>query len=106
VIARVVGAFACAFAEIPPGTYALAGPTSSVLANEYCLFFADRPSEAKSMLTQRLYRSLGLAAHFGWACLLTDRCQDLVEIPAPSRQGLGGRHHFTPGDEGAPECEN
>ena len=29
------------------------------------------------MFTQRLYRSLGLAAHLGWARLLVDRYRDL-----------------------------
>jgi hypothetical protein len=91
---------------MPPGTYAIAGLISSVLANENCSFFTDKPSEAKSMFTQRLYRSLGLAAHLGWARLLVDRYRDLVEIPAPTREGPGGRHHFSPDDEGAFEHEN
>jgi hypothetical protein len=52
---------------MPPGTYAIAGLISSVLANEHRSFFADKPTEAKGMFTQRLYRSLGLAAHLGWA---------------------------------------
>ena len=46
-----------------------------------------------------LYRSLGLAAHLGWARLLVDRYRDLVEVPAPTREGpVGGRHHFAPDD--------
>jgi hypothetical protein len=61
VIAPVVGAFA----EMFPDTYAIADLISSVLANEHCSFFADKPSEAKGMFAQRLYRSLGLAAHLG-----------------------------------------
>ena len=78
VIAPVVGAFA----EMSPDTYAIAGLISSVLANEHCSFFADKPSEAKGMFTQRLYRHLGLAAHLGWARLLVDRYRDLVEKPS------------------------
>jgi hypothetical protein len=58
-IAPVAGAFV----EISPDTYAIADLISSVLANEHCSFFADKPSEAKGMFTQRLYRYLGLAAH-------------------------------------------
>jgi hypothetical protein len=60
VIAPVVGGFA----EISlDTTSAIIDHTSSVLANEHCSFFADKPSDAKGVFTQRLYRSLGLAAH-------------------------------------------
>jgi hypothetical protein len=91
-----------------PGTYPIAGLISSVLANEHSSFFADKPSEAKGMFTQRLYRSLGLAAHLGYARLLVDRYRDLVEVPAPTCEGPGGgRDHFAPEDEGASnEYEN
>ena len=89
-----------------PDTYAIAGLISSALANEHCSFFADKPSEAKSMFTQRFYRSLGLAAQLGWARLLIDRYCDVVEIPASIREGPGGYHHFSPDDEGAFEHEN
>jgi hypothetical protein len=59
------------------------------------------------MFTQRLYRSLGLAAHLGWARLLVDCYRDLVEIPAPTREDPGGGiRHFAPDDEGAFEYEN
>ena len=103
VIAPVVGAFA----EMSPDTYAIADLISSALANEHCSFFTDKPSEAKGMFAQRLYRSLGLAAHLGWARLLVDRYRDLVEVPAPTREDPGGgRHHFAPDDEDAFECEN
>jgi hypothetical protein len=39
------------------------------------------------MFTQRLYRSLGLAAHLGWARLLVDRYRDLVEGVGRSSRG-------------------
>jgi hypothetical protein len=59
------------------------------------------------MSTQQLYRSLGLAAHLGWARLLVDRSRNLVEVPAPTREGPGGGlHHFAPDDEGTFEYEN
>jgi hypothetical protein len=77
----VIAPVAEACAEIPPDTYAIAGLISSVLANEHCSFFADKPSEAKGMFTQWLYRSLGLAAHLGWTHLLVDRYRVLVEVP-------------------------
>jgi len=59
------------------------------------------------MFTQRLYRSFGLAAHLGWARLLTDRFRDLVEIPAPTRQSPDpdGHRVFTPDDKDAFEYE-
>ena len=79
-----------------PYTLAIADLISSVLANEHCSFFADKPSEAKGMFTQRLYRSLGLAAHLGWARLLVDRYRDLVEVPAPTREDPGGGRHTSP----------
>jgi hypothetical protein len=44
---------------------AIADLTSSALANEHFSFFTDKPSEAKGVFIQRLYRSLGLAAHLG-----------------------------------------
>ena len=102
VIAPVVGAFA----EMSPDTYAIADLISSALANEHCSFFADKPSEAKGMFAQRLYRSLGLAAHLGWARLLVDRYRDLVELPTPTREDPSNRHHITPDDEDAFEYEN
>ena len=59
------------------------------------------------MFTQRLYRSLGLAAHLGWARLLVDRHRVLDEVPAPTREDpRGGRHHFAPDDEDAFEYQN
>jgi hypothetical protein len=59
------------------------------------------------MFTQRLYRSLGLAAHLSWARLLVDRYRYLVEVPAPTREDPGGgRHHFAPDDEDTLEYEN
>jgi hypothetical protein len=61
----------------------------------------DISFESKGMFTQRLYRSLGLVAHLGWARLLVDRDQGLIDIPAPTRKGPGGgRHHFASDDEG------
>jgi hypothetical protein len=84
-----------AFAEMSSGTYAIIGLISSVLANKHCSFSDDKPSEAEGMFIQRLYRSLGLAVHLGWARFLVDRYRNLVEIPAPTREGPGdGRHHF------------
>jgi hypothetical protein len=79
-----------------PDTYAIADPISSALANEHCPLYADKPSEAKGMFTQRLYRSLGLAAQIH---LRVGRYRDLIEIPAAIRQDPGGRKCFTPDDD-------
>ena len=101
VIAPVVGAFA----EMSPDIYAIPDLIASVLAADHCSFFNDKPAAAKGMFTQRLYRYFGLAAHLGWARLLTDRFRDLVEIPAPTRQSPDGHRDFTPDDEDAFEYE-
>jgi hypothetical protein len=103
----VIAPVAEAFAEMSPDTYAIASLISSVHADEHCSFFADKPSDAKGMFTQRLYRSHGLASHPGWARLLVNRYRALVEVSASTREGPGGgRHHFAPDDEGAFEYEN
>ena len=96
-----------AFAEVSPDIYAISDLVASVLADEHCSYFSEKPSAAKAMFTQKLYRSLGLTAHLGWARLLVDRYRDLVQIPAAARQQTSSRHntphHFTPDDEDAYE---
>jgi hypothetical protein len=83
---QVIAPVAGAFAEMSTGTDAIAGLIFSVLANDLCSFFADKPWDVKGMFTQQLCRSLGLAALLGWARLLIDRYRELVEIPAPTRE--------------------
>ena len=104
---RVVGPVVGAFAEVSPDIYAISDLVASVLADEHCSYFSEKPSAAKAMFTQKLYRSLGLTAHLGWARLLVDRYRDLVQIPAAARQQTSRRHntphHFTPDDEDAYE---
>ena len=77
-----------------------------MLADEHCSYFIDTPSTVKAMFTQRMYRSLGLTAHLGWARLLVDRFRDLVEIHAPARQHTSNARYFSPDDEDAFEQEN
>jgi hypothetical protein len=60
---RVIAPVVRAFAEMSPYTSAIADLISSVVANIHISFFADKPSKAKGIFIQRLYRSLGLAAH-------------------------------------------
>ena len=83
--------------------------TKQVLAEEHCSYYSEKPSEAKALFTQQLYRSLGLTAHLGWARLLVDRYRDLVQAPAAAGQHTSGArapHHFTPDDEEAYEHDN
>ena len=106
---RVAGPVVGAFAETSPDTYAIADLVASVLAAEHCSFYSEKPSEAKALFSQQLYRSLGLTAHLGWARLLVDRHRDLVQVPAAAGQHTSGSrnpHHFTPDDEEAYEHEN
>jgi len=60
------------------------------------------------MSTQRIYRSLDLTAHLGWARLLIGRYRDLIEVPALTRQSSDGHHDLTPGDEDTsnPDTQN
>jgi hypothetical protein len=92
-----------------PETYAIADLVASVLGEEYCSFYSEKPCAAKALFTQQLYRSLGLTAHLGWARLLVDRYRELVQIPAATGQQTSNSrssHHFTPDDEDAYEHDN
>ena len=71
-------------------TYIITDLIASVLAEEHCSYFFEAPSAAKGLFTQRLYRSLGLSSHLGWARLLLDRYQDLVETPHLQSQRTSG----------------
>ncbi len=87
VLAPIIGPFA----EMSSHVYDIADLISSLLASEHCSFFAEKPSEAKGMFLQRIYRAWGLSAHLGWARLLLDRSRDLVQTPEPWSQGGRGR---------------
>jgi hypothetical protein len=103
---RVAGPVVGAFAEVSSDTYATADPVASVLADEHCSYSSDKPSEAKALFTQQLYRSLGLTAHLGWARLLVDRYRALEQVPTAAGQYTSGSHaphHFAPDDEDAYE---
>ena len=106
---RVTGPVVGAFAEMSPDTYAIADLVASILGEEHCSYFSEKPAAAKALFTQQLYRSLGLTAHLGWARLLVDRYRDLVQIPAATAQQTSAPrapHHFTPDDEDAYEQDN
>ena len=78
VVAPVVGAFG----EMSEHVYAIVDLVATLLGEEHCRTYSDKPATAKAMYTQRIRRSLGLAAHLGWARLLSDRLRDLVQTPA------------------------
>ena len=88
-----------------PDTYAIADLIALALAADYYSVFNEMPTDAKGMSTQRLYRSFGLAVHFGWARLLTDRYRDLTEIPAPTHQSPDYQRDCTPDGEGVPKYQ-
>ena len=107
---RVVGPVVGAFAEMSPDTYAIADLVASVLEQEHCAYFTEKPAAAKALFIQQLNRSLGLAAHLGWTRLLVDRYRDLVQAPAASGRQTSSscapQNHFTPDDEDAYEQDN
>ena len=57
-------------------------------------------------MVDRLYRSLGLAAHLGWARLLVDRYRDLIQQPLPARQKTASARSLAHLDEDAFEHDN
>ena len=77
VVVPVVGAFA----EMSTDVHSSADFIALVQAEKYCSFYNESLADAKGMLMQRLYRTLGLTAHLGWARLLLDRSRDLVDYP-------------------------
>ena len=74
-----------------PDVYTIADLVASALAEEHCSYFAASPSAMKALYMQRMYRSLGLTAHLGWARLLVDRYRDHVESSAPPDSNTGPR---------------
>ena len=57
-------------------------------------------NESKEMFTQRIRRSIGLAAQRGWAKLLFDRCRDLAQDARQPRT-----HTRETDEDDAAECE-
>ena len=78
---------------------------ASLLAAEHRSFFNEEPSGVKAMFTERLYRSIGLSAHRGWARLLINRFEAYVETPSTPLQSTRGTGHLSPDEEDAFEHE-
>ena len=51
--------------------------------DEHLSYYDAYPSVVKGMFQQRIYRSLGLAAHLGWARLVIDRTKANIRYPTP-----------------------
>ena len=76
---KVVGLVLGAFGEFSETVHDLADLIATKQAAEYSLSHTMKPSHAKSMFKQRLYRLWGLYAHRGWANLLFQRCRILLK---------------------------
>ena len=55
---------------------------ATALTCEHLSYYDACPSVVKGMFQQRIYRSLGLAAHLGWARLVIDRTKASIRYPS------------------------
>jgi hypothetical protein len=92
VLVTVVGAFA----EMSSDMERIVDFIATALAADHIRLYDESAKQAKGMFKQRIRKSLGHAAHRGWARLLLDRRRDLI-IHGPAS-------HRTD-DEGAVENE-
>jgi hypothetical protein len=75
VIIPVVGAFG----EMSSDVYSIVDLVASVLTHEHLSHYTEDPAAVKGMFQQRIYQSLGLSAHLGWARLLIDRSKEHIK---------------------------
>ena len=80
---KVIITVSGAFAEMPPDVYATIDLVATALTCEHLSCYDACPSVVKGMFQQRIYRSLGLAAHLGWARLVIDRTKANIRYPTP-----------------------
>ena len=66
-----------------PDVYAIIDLVATALTCEHLSYYDAYPSVVKGMFQQRIYRSLGLAAHLGWARLVIDRTKANIRYPTP-----------------------
>ena len=57
---------------------------ATALTCEHLSYYDACPSVVKGMFQQRICRSLGLAAHLGWARLVIDRTKANIRYPTPA----------------------
>ena len=81
---KVIIPVAGAFAEMSPDVYAIIDLVATALTCEHLSYYDAYPSVVKGMFQQRIYRSLGLAAHLGWARLVIDRTKANIRYPTPA----------------------
>jgi hypothetical protein len=63
---------------MPSDVYSNVDFIASVLTHEHISHYIENPAAVKGMYQQRIYQSLGLSAHLGWARLLIDRSQEHI----------------------------
>ena len=66
-----------------PDVYATIDLLATALTQEHLSYYDARPSAVKGMFQKRIYRSLGLSAHLGWARLVIDRTKANIRYPTP-----------------------
>ena len=66
-----------------PDVYAIIDLVATALTQEHLSYYDACPSVVKGMFQQRIYRSLGLSAHLGWARLVFDRTKANIQYPSP-----------------------
>ena len=82
---KVIIPVAGAFAEMSPDVYATIDIVATALTCEHFFYYDAYPSVVKGMFQQRIYRSLGFAAHLGWARLVIDRTKANPRYPTPGK---------------------
>ena len=65
-----------------PDVYAIIDLMATALTCEHLSYYDAYPSVVRGMFQQRIYRSLGLSAHLGWARLVIDRTKAHIQYPS------------------------
>ena len=92
---KVLGPVVGAYKEMSDDVYVIAEAVAEELATEHCGFYSDKKQGVvAAFFLSQIYRSWGLTAHRGWACLMLDR-RCLVEVPNAPRH-RAERAHPTP----------
>ena len=65
-----------------PDVYAIIDLVATALTKEHLSYYDACPSVVKGTFQQRIYRSLGLSAHLGWARLVIDRTKTHIRHPS------------------------
>ena len=87
---------------MPPDVYATIDLVATALTCERLSYYDACPSVVKVMFQQRIYRSLGLSAHLGWARLVINRTKAIIQYPSPGNSPGAA----DPAEDDAHENEN